>query len=74
LTTLEAGAIMSDAQMIPISIGILPAYFVPGIVAHYRQTRTRGAAAVVKFVLDWTFIGWVVARAMAMDRTECDET
>jgi hypothetical protein len=43
----------------------LPVYFVPTIVALVRKPRLYGPAIVVDVFLGWTFIGWVVALAMA---------
>jgi hypothetical protein len=43
----------------------LPVYFVPTIVALLRTPRLYGPAIVINVFLGWTFIGWVVALAMA---------
>ncbi len=40
-------------------------YVVPWIVAERRHVRNSGAVIVVDLLLGWTFIGWVVALAMA---------
>ncbi len=40
-------------------------YLIPWIVAASRETRNRGTIAVVNILLGWTFIGWVIALAMA---------
>jgi hypothetical protein len=40
-------------------------YFIPSIVAGSRHTLNSGAVVVVNLFLGWTFIGWVVALAMA---------
>jgi hypothetical protein len=45
-------------------------YFVPTIVAIYRETPNKGSTIVVNIFLGWTLIGWVVALAMAFGRTE----
>lgn len=44
---------------------IAAAYFLPLIVAILRKVPNVGSVAVVNFFLGWTFIGWVVAMAMA---------
>lgn len=44
---------------------LLVLYFVPTIVAACRDAHV-GSVAVVNVLLGWTFIGWVVAFAMAM--------
>jgi hypothetical protein len=41
------------------------AYFIPTIVANIRQVPSTGSVTVVNLFLGWTFIGWVVALAMA---------
>jgi hypothetical protein len=45
-------------------------YFVPSVVALYRETPNKGSTIVVNIFLGWTVIGWVVALAMAFGRTE----
>jgi hypothetical protein len=47
------------------AIAALPVYFVPTIVALLRMPKNYGAAIVIDVFLGWTFIGWVVALAMA---------
>jgi len=45
-------------------------YFLPTIIAHSRRTKTRGMATIIDIFLGWTFLGWVVALAMAFGPTE----
>jgi len=45
-------------------IVILAAYWVPTIVAVIRH-RQIGTVAVINGLLGWTFVGWVVALAIA---------
>ena len=40
-------------------------YFVPTIVAYSRKVPNMMSVIVVNVFLGWTFIGWVVALAMA---------
>lgn len=40
-------------------------YFLPVVIAFSRQHHQKGAIAVVNTLLGWTFVGWVVALAMA---------
>jgi hypothetical protein len=40
-------------------------YFVPTIVAATRKVRNLGSVIVINLFLGWTFIGWIVALAMA---------
>jgi hypothetical protein len=44
-------------------------YFLPLIVAGARHVPNVGSVAVINIFLGWTFIGWVVALAMAMRST-----
>jgi hypothetical protein len=41
-------------------------YFIPTLVALGRGVPNTGSVVVINFFLGWTFIGWVVALAMAM--------
>lgn len=41
-------------------------YFIPTIIAGFRKLPSAGSVAVVNLFLGWTFIGWVVALAMAV--------
>lgn len=41
-------------------------YMLPTIVAMTRGTANRMSVAVVNVFLGWTFVGWVVALAMAV--------
>jgi hypothetical protein len=45
-------------------------YFVPSIVAVVREMPNKGSTIVVNVFLGWTFIGWVVALAMACGRKD----
>lgn len=40
-------------------------YFVPSMIAYHRKTKNKLSILVVNLFLGWTFIGWVVALAMA---------
>jgi hypothetical protein len=40
-------------------------YFLPTIIAVARSVPNTGSVAVINVFLGWTFIGWVVALAMA---------
>lgn len=50
-------------------IGVI-LYFLPTIIALARHARIAGAVVVVNLFLGWTFIGWVVALAMACGSAE----
>jgi hypothetical protein len=49
----------------PGALIILALYFVPSIVALARGVPNVGSVVVIDVFLGWTFIGWVVALAMA---------
>jgi hypothetical protein len=62
--------ITSDAGT-GIELGVLVVlgfvvYFVPTIVATARKIPTVGLVFVINLFLGWTFLGWVIALAMAV--------
>jgi putative effector of murein hydrolase LrgA (UPF0299 family) len=54
------GAIHASALLV-----VLALYFLPSIVAIARKVTHQGSVIVINVFLGWTFIGWVVALAMA---------
>ena len=52
-----------------VVIGVI-LYFLPLLVAGCRHHHQVGAIAVIDVFLGWTFVGWVVALAMAASRTD----
>jgi len=52
------------AAVLVIIVGI-GLYFLPTIVAVARKVTNQGSVLVINFFLGWTFVGWVVALAMA---------
>ena len=46
-----------------VSIGV---YFLPTIIAAYRDIPSVGPVVVVNLFLGWTLLGWVVALAMSV--------
>jgi hypothetical protein len=44
----------------------LALYFLPTVIAWYRDSPIAGSVTVVNLFLGWTFIGWVVSLAMAV--------
>ncbi|MBU6163251.1 MAG: superinfection immunity protein [Myxococcales bacterium] len=68
----EAGVVSSEAmgpEFFLLLVLAVP-YFVPSIVAVARKMPNKGSTIVVNVFLGWTFIGWVVALAMACGRKE----
>jgi hypothetical protein len=47
-------------------------YFAPAIIAHSRNVPNKGSVFVINLFLGWTFIGWVVALAMAARSVPAD--
>jgi putative effector of murein hydrolase LrgA (UPF0299 family) len=54
------GAIHSSALLV-----VLALYFLPSVVAVARKVTHQGSVVVINLFLGWTFVGWVVALAMA---------
>ncbi len=54
------GAIHSSAFFI-----VLALYFLPSLVAVARKVTNQGSVVVINLFLGWTFVGWVIALAMA---------
>lgn len=54
------GAIHSSALLV-----VLGLCFLPSIVAVARKITHQGSVVVIDVFLGWTFVGWVVALAMA---------
>ena len=46
-------------------LAVLVLYFLPSIVAFARKVTHQGSVIVINVFLGWTFIGWVIALAMA---------
>jgi hypothetical protein len=47
-------------------LALMAMYLLPTIVAGQRNTALTPAAIIVNLFLGWTFIGWVVALALAV--------
>ncbi len=54
------GVIHSSAFLI-----VLVLYFLPSVVAIARKVTHQGSVVVINLFLGWTFVGWVIALAMA---------
>jgi len=53
-----------------LAVIAITAYLLPWIIAASRKTRNRGTVAVLNVFLGWTFLGWVIALAMAFGEAE----
>jgi hypothetical protein len=51
---------------------LVAAYFLPSLIASKRRHHQIGAIAVINIFLGWTFIGWVIALAMASSAVRPD--
>ena len=56
----------SDGALIIFAIFSLIIYFLPSIVANYREIEKQAGVFVVNLFLGWTLIGWVVALTWAV--------
>jgi hypothetical protein len=62
-TVLASGS-SAGAGVFLVLIGLF-FYFIPTVVAAARHVPNVGSVAVINIFLGWTFIGWIVALAMA---------
>jgi hypothetical protein len=69
LGVLAAIVVMAAAGIspntVPLVLALAAAYFLPTMVARSRRVPNQGSVAVINTLLGWTFVGWVVALAMA---------
>ena len=47
-------------------VASVTAYLIPLMIAVTRRVPDIGAIAVINILIGWTFIGWVIALAMAL--------
>lgn len=59
--------------LVPVLI-IAFLYFIPSMTAWVRSHHQLGPIVVVNVLLGWTFVGWVVALAMACSAVKRPET
>lgn len=62
LASASGGGAAVALLVVIVGIGL---YFLPTIVAVSRKVTNQGSIFVINFFLGWSFIGWVVALAMA---------
>lgn len=68
MSHLSAAQASDPAAVVGIVLAIIIAivlYWVPTIVGARRRVPNMGSVAVINGLLGWTFVGWVVALAMA---------
>jgi hypothetical protein len=56
---------MADFTNLYYGFVLFGIYFLPTIVATTRNHHNQGPILVINLFLGWTFIGWVIALAMA---------
>ncbi|MQA85021.1 MAG: superinfection immunity protein [Streptosporangiales bacterium] len=49
-----------------ILLAMVASYGLPSIIALLRKAPSAGSVIVINIFLGWTFVGWVVALAMAV--------
>jgi T4 superinfection immunity protein len=62
----DPGTTVDAIATLLIVLFAIVCYFIPTIVAAIRQVPNTGSVVVINLFLGWTFMGWVVALAMAM--------
>jgi hypothetical protein len=67
MTFLDTSASSNGSGGIVVVV-VIALYFLPSIVAYSRRSLNKAPILVVNVFLGWTFIGWVVALAMAVTR------
>ncbi len=55
----------STAGTVIIILVAVIAYWTPAVIAWIRHVPNAGSVTVINAFLGWTFIGWIVALAMA---------
>lgn len=65
LATIVVGSLLSHGSSLIWPIVLIVLYFLPTMIAAERKVPNRGSVLVINLFLGWTFIGWVVALAMA---------
>jgi apolipoprotein N-acyltransferase len=62
----DPGAVVDDIGTLLIVLFAIVCSFIPTLVAVLRRVPNTDSVVVINLFLGWTFIGWVVALAMAM--------
>ncbi len=62
---MASGPVMGGVIHSSVLLVVLALYFLPSIVAVARKITHQGSVVVINVFLGWTFVGWVVALAMA---------
>jgi hypothetical protein len=70
-TDAAAGTLAGGAILGIILLAIF--YLLPTVIAFLRKCRNTGPVVIINIFLGWTFIGWVVALAMAFGQTRDEQ-
>ena len=54
------------AIAVVVVVVTLPLYFLPVIIAYLRPAPDRASVVIVTILLGWTYVGWVLALALAV--------
>jgi len=60
------GSALAVTLLIGVAVVCAALYLLPVLVGWARQVPDIGAIAVIDILLGWTFLGWVLALAMAL--------
>lgn len=61
----DGDAALGGLLLVVVALIGVAFYFLPTIVAFLKKTPSKASVVIINLFLGWTFIGWVVALAMA---------
>ena len=64
---------MEAIALLIVLLVLLGGYFLPGIIAIYREHHNRFAILALNFFLGWTLLGWVAALIWSLTQVQKDE-
>ena len=64
-----AAGIVGLVVIVLLALTALAFYFLPTIIAIFRDHHQLGVIAVINLFFGWTFIGWVVSLAWSVSAT-----
>lgn len=56
----------SGLTVLFLGVGVVLLYLLPAIVASLRKQENKNSVFILNLFLGWTFLGWVIALAMAV--------
>jgi hypothetical protein len=63
---------MANLELLLVIMLALTLYLFPALVATSRNHHNSGSIIITNLFLGWTFLGWVVALAMACSQVHPD--